>query len=755
LSVRDSLPFMMQVGVALPVFDRPEVEGDDNGALDPDKVPPTGATLVVPYLGTLDKDRVSYRWRGSVSGGSTGDYVDLIPATAGKAVKFTVPKQFVTINRHGTVVVDYSIQRDGVPLGTSRELSLRIGVALELTAPRIKEAPNDTTLVPIAAKDALTALVNYTGIALQDKIIVKFTGAVGTPAGGSYTAPEKTVQTLGEQEIPLVNSVVPYNLDKPVTVDYTVKRGSSTPLPSKTLTLKVLPIADGDSNYPTPTIDNSPGPELDVQALTGSERTRIAKWPFIARGQNLWLRYHGTNAIGTPFEKVTYLGTSIPNDGLNGMQPATPVAELRSLKNGSNLLIRFKVSLFGSTDEAKALTFPLRTYVVKSVEDVKPVITDAQDSKNTVIPEAGLTVDTIVTLFGTSALGQKIQLRDGATLAGQPTADPTTGIWRHTLTGQTVERHSFTAQALYGSGQTSDPRTLTVTPATAPTITSVKGLPSNVEIPDTGVTLENSATLSGVAAKGHKVDVLDGQTSKGQPTADVNTGVWMQTVANLTTAHHTFTAKALYAQGAVSTPRTLTVAEALVVDESDLHLTGRNITIQGTGLNWILTGKNPAGTDALRPATGGIGPITYRSLNEQIASVGNTGIVRSEGNGTTRIEVSDAANQTRSFSVTVANIQQLVRNTARMTPEQAKSWINSGGRMPITIDLVQSILGVKYEPRDTAGDHSRYWTEPLYSDGGGNYNWICIAPRPGTTTIGTGFEVWGTTKLYGALAIQS
>ena len=104
-SVRESLPFPMQVGVALPQFPRPEVEGVEPGsdALDPDKVPPTGATLVMPFLGTRDKDRVSYRWRGSAIGGSTDDYVDLTSQTAGKVVKFTVPKQYVTNNLNGTL----------------------------------------------------------------------------------------------------------------------------------------------------------------------------------------------------------------------------------------------------------------------------------------------------------------------------------------------------------------------------------------------------------------------------------------------------------------------------------------------------------------------------------------------------------------------------------------------------------------------------------------------------------------------------
>ncbi|TDV49381.1 hypothetical protein EDF87_10427 [Pseudomonas helmanticensis] len=129
LSVRESLPFIMQVGVAKPTFDRPEVvEADDNDVLDPDNVPPTGATLVLTHTGTQDKDRFNFNWKGSASGGSFSDHIDLIPVTAGKPVRVTVPKQYVTANRDGTVTADYKIERGGETLGYSQELKLRIGV---------------------------------------------------------------------------------------------------------------------------------------------------------------------------------------------------------------------------------------------------------------------------------------------------------------------------------------------------------------------------------------------------------------------------------------------------------------------------------------------------------------------------------------------------------------------------------------------------------------------------------------------------
>lgn len=193
LSVRESLPFMMQVGVPMPTFDRPEVEeADADDVLDPDKVPPTGATLVVPLLGTQDKDRVTYRWRGSASGGSTSDYLDMIPATVGKPVKFTVGKAFVTANRNGTVVADYSIQRGGETLGHSRELTLEVGQATAPSIDSVKGSPSGVE-IPQDGSTVETA-VTLSGIAAKGQKVEIFDGAVSK--GPATADPTTGVWTL-------------------------------------------------------------------------------------------------------------------------------------------------------------------------------------------------------------------------------------------------------------------------------------------------------------------------------------------------------------------------------------------------------------------------------------------------------------------------------------------------------------------------------------------------------------------------------
>ncbi|EJM03473.1 MULTISPECIES: hypothetical protein [unclassified Pseudomonas] len=370
LSVRESLPFMMQVGVPMPTFDRPEVEGADaNDVLDPDKVPPTGATLVMPFLGTQDKDRVTYYWRGSASGGSTSDYLDMIPATVGKPVKFTVGKAYVTANRNGTVTADYKIERGGETLGHSRELKLRIGVALDLKDPEIKEAPNNI-LQPIAAKDTLTAVVRAYPDMIGTNVSVTWTG---TPGEGSKTEGPIEVTAQQDLEVPLPNSLVAFNLgNDDVMVIYTVTR-NGTPQGSKEMTLKVAPIVDGDPELGIPFIteaaNNGAGPELNINALTADATMRLNNWPLIFPDQYVWSRLKGTNKDNTTYSKIFWQPPASKTDeewikqGFNAH--AIPISDLRNLKNDSELALEIKTAFGGSSDEKYATTFKERVYNVK------------------------------------------------------------------------------------------------------------------------------------------------------------------------------------------------------------------------------------------------------------------------------------------------------------------------------------------------------------------------------------------------------
>ncbi|WP_223551191.1 Ig-like domain-containing protein [Pseudomonas sp. A-B-19] len=553
----------------------------------------------------------------------------------------------------------------------SHPLTFRIGAALDLKEPAIKEA-NGSNLDPIAAKDRLTLVVPANAaLRPDDRLIVMWVGAAGTPAGGSHTSTPRPVSE--GLEFPIPNSVVAFNLGQPVTVRYTVTRGDAAPKPSLPLTLAVLPIADGDANLTTPTIDgaDNAGNQLDVTKLADAARVRVAPWPLIAVGQKIWLRLQGTTADGTPFDPAPlYAGTTLSSGGLAGVHTQAPVAALRGLKDGSSLRIEFKVTFDGSANEATAVTFPVRTYTVKALVALTPEITSVKDSADTEIPEGGTTVDTTVTLSGTATAGQKVEIFDGLTTS-KGTADVDgDGVWTHRVTGLAVGGHSFTAKGLYGSNPVSPARTIKVAAALTPAITSVKDSAGR-EIPEGGNTVDTTVTLTGNATSDLKVEIRDHTTFKG--TADVNgNGVWTLRVTSLAAGGHSFTAKGLYGSGPVSPARTLTVTPPLSVSPDPMNLNGVVVRIDG----WTPVREEMPGNTETRVASGGLPPYTYVSSNPSIASVTLTGKVTGNANGTATITVTDSNQRTASYSVTVSNVFRLMASGTFTHYSQAVAWMN-------------------------------------------------------------------------------
>ncbi|MGY2443764.1 hypothetical protein [Pseudomonas sp. SDO52101_S400] len=471
-AIRESIHAeLLNVGEPKKELPEPTVDGVVDGVLTPDTA---GTTLTVDYLNTVKDDEVFCVWLGSKTG-RYEDSVKLSSFTAGQPVPFPIKAELIKGNEGGTVKASYFIKwADSRPTSYSDENTFSVGVKLDLKAPKIKEASDDKNLLPNAAKDTLTAVVDYVGMALQDKIIVTWTGAPGTPAGGSYTAPEKTVTVLGPQEIPLANSVVAFNLSKPVTVDYTVKRGAAAPQPSTSLPLAVQALSLDLSNVPKilQAANNGDGTTLDLSAIATAGTILAPNWPLIALNQFVWLWLKGTLSPGdTPYEVLLW---KAPNARVNQAWvdeayehplAAAELNTLKQLKHGSTFSIEFKAALGQSQNVAEAVTFPTRTYTVIAIEDIKPEITSIQGSPSGAeILQNGFTVETAVTVTGTATKGQNVKILDGATPIGDATADPVTGIWTKTVSGLGVTPHSFTAKALYGTGASSTARTFTVVP---------------------------------------------------------------------------------------------------------------------------------------------------------------------------------------------------------------------------------------------------------------------------------------------------
>ncbi|MBC3350245.1 hypothetical protein HU811_26685 [Pseudomonas sp. SWRI196] len=245
---------------------------------------------------------------------------------------------------------------------------------MNLTAPSVKEAAGTAPsqqLNPVAGKDNLTVVIPDYGVQPGDQVSVTWTGTAGD---GSYTTP---VQVLPpNREITMPVSVIAYNLGRPVTVTYTVTRGSESP-PSASLNLAVQALTQDDLLVAKPRIlqaaNNGEGPELDVATLTGDATVRIDSWPLIAQGQYVWLRVKGKNNDDTDYERVLWSSAldSRVSAGWVSSGFATntvPLNDLRGLRNGSALTVEFKATLNQSVEEGQADTFPLRIYAVRTVE---------------------------------------------------------------------------------------------------------------------------------------------------------------------------------------------------------------------------------------------------------------------------------------------------------------------------------------------------------------------------------------------------
>ncbi|MNQ86412.1 hypothetical protein D3C85_1016050 [compost metagenome] len=365
------------------------------------------------------------------------------------------------------------------------------------------------------------------------------------------------------------------------------------------------------------------------------------------------------------------------------------------------------LSLAAHSFTAKALygsgqvSTPPRTLTVTAV--AAPTITKAEDSKGDEIPQNGTTVDTAVTLTGTASKGQQVEVFDGTTSKGKATANVTTGIWTLTVSGLAVAAHSITAKALYGAGASSAARTFTVTAVVAPTITTVKGSPSNADIPANGYTVETAVVLTGTASKGQQVEVFDGTVSKGKATADTITGIWTLTITNLSVATHSFTAWAMYGSGQTSSPWTLTVQAKLIVAPTEMILDGVNY-IAASSLLWTRTEHALPGTVMTRAATGGTPPYTYTSSAPHIASVDASGTVRSTGNGTATISVTDSsrAPQTSTYPVRASSVYRVIHHPTSLQFEEAIRWIANQGGVPLSYEhslyLNAIYIGIRPNP---------------------------------------------------------
>jgi hypothetical protein len=384
------------------------------------------------------------------------------------------------------------------------------GEYMELKPAGVQQATGNT-LAPMAAVSKLTIVVPQGTTLPTDLLSVSWIPEPGTHAEGTYISDPRPISEVG-LNVDAPPALMAFCLGGRVTVSYTITRGNGQPQPSDPFILNVQELPQAELLAPRlkEASNAGEGSELNLAELTPEGKMWCSGFPFNVVGQYVWLLFKGTNADDSTYEKYIWAAPfAFVNDDWvkNGYFEATaPYEDLKGLKDGTPLSMEMWVAFGKSEDLGLAQRFLLRTYIVSAVEDVRPAITSVKGSpSNADIPEGGTTVETAVTLTGTAAKGQKVDILDGVSVVDEAVADAITGIWTLLVSKLTATDHSFTAEAKYGSGQISQPpRTFQVKEANVVIDDFGKGsYYSNGETRDHGVATITYRVLSGVPERAY------------------------------------------------------------------------------------------------------------------------------------------------------------------------------------------------------------------------------------------------------------
>jgi hypothetical protein len=130
----------------------------------------------------------------------------------------------------------------------------------------------------------------------------------------------------------------------------------------------------------------------------------------------------------------------------------------------------------------------------------------------------------------------------------------------------------------------------------------------------------------------------------------------------------------------------LSVREGLLFDTSPVALPGKVYLIPG---NPDVLPSFPTGTTVQRVASGGRPPYTYASSDPKIAHVAEDGLTSVRGNGNATITVTDAAGESRSYSVSVTGVIQCVGVGSGNLTQMMNAAAAVGGRIPNINELIE------------------------------------------------------------------
>jgi hypothetical protein len=568
-----------QNGAQLPA---PSVAGVVDDALDPDAVP-NGTNATVPqYLDKALGDRITLFWHGVKT---LNDTILVTEDNLDSPINFPIPYDpYIIGNLNSDVTVRYWVKPDNGDLARSVVLNLPIRRKApdNFVAPTVLEAVG-ATLDPYNALNGATVRVAYEGMLTTDKIGVAWIN----PATSQPYIDQQDGSASGEVHFDIPVSVVAASQGQTIEVVYAVVRGGNPGVPSESLYLQVSEL---EQRYlPPPVVPEADASDtLDLAAFEGDASVTVAAWPLIALGQRYWIKVSGTLNSSMPHSfYVARNRVPTASEVEAGLDKPMLRTELENLKDSTALTVEMKVAFDGVGNESSAIAFPVKTYTVKSLEIVTPIISSVVDDKDRTIPNNGATTATTVKLTGTASIRRQVEIFNSGTSLGTAMSDDT-GVWNKTVTDLTRGGHSFTAIGRYGGGDDdpeSDPFAITVVDVVTPAITRVSE--NNRGISNGGVTTATSVLLRGTASVRQLVEIYEGSTWLETVRSD-DSGTWYKTVSDLAKGGHSFTAIGLYDDDPKSDAFAITVVDVVnpvissVVDDKGVEIPNNGSTMATT-----------------------------------------------------------------------------------------------------------------------------------------------------------------------------
>ncbi len=417
-------------------------------------------------------------------------------------------------------------------------------------------------------------------------------------AGNASLATTKSVADTNAPAAPVVGTVA--NADGTVTASGTAEPGSSVKVTFPDGTSKTVTAA-ADGSYVATSAAAQPSGSVSVVATdTAGNASPAATKSFadvtapaaptvgVVENANGTLTASGTGEPGSTV-KVTFPDGSIVNATVaaNGSYTATSAAAQQS-----GTVTAVDTDAAGNTSPAASATYT-------HTAPVAPVLSSVTDNSGTVkgaVASGATTDEAKPVLAGTGTAGDTVKVYDGATLVGSAVVD-NTGHWSITTSTLADGAHTLSITQTDPAGVASSAVTTTFTVnTTTPAVSDFSALADTGltigYLPNSGVTSDNTLTLSGNADPNSTIKVYDGATLLG--TASTNAfGHWQLTPSSpLADGAHSLTAVETNAAGnigAASTPLAFTVDTT--APTAPTFVAGSNVAGNGT-----LTGTAEAGS---------------------------------------------------------------------------------------------------------------------------------------------------------------